>query len=242
MDYSQMELKLAPVSGYDEIGQQSNVKFSMAVVEDNCLKQLFSPIKCRDFLNEVVRKQYQPAFSERIYSFPITAVPVFDHANPPILLAHFFPKRKLKKIQELFPDVYFSEVIEGNVLIIPLQNLEYMSTFLMSYISHIIRVVEQYNDVFDISTWTKYSNEQDYAKNLIKLCRTEYAHIFNFFVDCKDTIARHTGGTGMDEVESMKNRTTYHNGAGMLGVMRYKNNKVRLMFEDWWNDAYGEDV
>ena len=242
MNYCDMEIIKAPVTKYSELGQTSKVKFSIAVVEGKKLKQLFSPVNCRDYLNEVVRKQHNPAFKDVIYGFNSHTVPVFDHDNPPILLCHNFPKKSHAVLKELLGNYEYSKTAEDNILMIPLLDKEYLNTYLMSYISHMVRVIELFpKEVFCLDKHTGYVNEISYAKQLKQACRCELQHLLEFYKDNKAKIIGTCGATGMDELPSMTGGQNYHGAAGMLGVMRCKTNKVRLLFEDWYVTNYGED-
>ena len=59
----------APSSPYNEIMQDSDLKFAFAVCVDEGLKQVHDFIKCRDFFNEVVLSCQMGCPSPRIYGF-----------------------------------------------------------------------------------------------------------------------------------------------------------------------------
>lgn len=229
-----MLLKLCGKKGYAEISQTSPVKFSVGEqVSDEEIEMQFWWINCRDFLNEYCLKQ-TTGKSASVYQFDTTDIRQLSGDNTIYILAKGIRKKKtVTKVVEEFTGKDGSTVkLPGNVLAFQVPLDLFCHTVLVSYITHLIRFVDEYGT--KPLKWTapewgdlETTNEKVYAIRLVGLlgcCPVNTAKsVMKWYYDHR---------TEMKQMKTVFDllHTTLHNNGGMLGALaaNYGNLKTTL--------------
>lgn len=229
-----MLLKLCGKKKYAEISQTSPVKFSVGEqVSDEVIEMQFWWINCRDFLNEYCLKQ-TTGEDAYIYQFDTSTIKQLSGDNSIYILAKGVRKKKtVTKVVEEFTGKESSTVkLPGNVLAFQVPLDLFCHTVLVSYLTHLIRFVDEYGTKpfkWTVPNWGELetTNEKNYAVRLVSTlghCHVNTAKsMMKWYYDHR---------TGMGQMKTVFDLpcTTLHNNGGMLGALaaNYGNLKTTL--------------
>lgn len=91
-----VKLVRAPNKGYNEIMQSLSVKFSFVKKDGDTFTEMFAPVKCRDFLGDVLHAEHtKTKFSIYGFSYDGTTQKIDDDMTRLVML---FPSEDTKKI------------------------------------------------------------------------------------------------------------------------------------------------
>lgn len=229
-------IQQAPKQTYAEIGQDSKVIFSLGVKEGKSIKELFSPVKCRDFFNEICLKQWTGK-DYSIYRFTTKNCPVFDSKTRPYLICYKFPEERLKQLighlAILDKRIVVMSCKEAVVIKLPLYYIKY--TFLMSYITFLIRCVERFGDALVVyGNWT--GNEGQYINSIQFTTKKNVLELFDavcWIVKNYKELPKHSCNGSSNDVTV----GTLHSSSGIVGTLSDPVNEFRQLCEQYWKET-----
>lgn len=224
-----------PAQVYSEIGQSSNLKFSLGILnkETNEIDEKFYRFKCRDFFNEIVWKQWNGE-DWPIYAFQTKNFPVVKDEQV-VLLTYGGTEDQHSNIMdalvEFDPNIKSYEIDDVLVSLIPTAYIRY--TFMISYLTFLMRCVERFPDsVFDSAEWD--GNEKNYASGICLMTKRSLKEVHDAFKYYAANVSLHLNThCGLSDVSDV---STNHNCTGIVSVLTNPNNGFRVFCDKFWSE------
>lgn len=194
-------------------------------------------MKCRDFFNEICLKQWT-GLDYSIYRFTTKNCPIFDNKQRPYLICYNFPediKNYLKVIlSSLDSRIKWINCKEAVIIKLPLYYIKY--TFLMSYVTFLIRCVERFEHKCTPMSYDAWSgNEKNYASSITFSTQKNMMDMF----EAVRWITKNYKKLPKDSCNGTTNNVdthTLHSSSGIVGTLCNKQNKIRQLCEQYWTE------